>query len=182
MAISPLARWLKATSLGMIPCFGGSPHRPSRLTVRPRRWLSARLRSTLRLSMAIDEATASSSSTPSTEGLQDHIESLLQRLPDTISLKQKSPPSSVAGASKCISPRIRRTVCTDTVGPAPAGYKTQNLGRLYNGGQDRRFYNLCRIVLAAMSVHAPHPRHVARADPDTIGPPIITPPAAAAAG
>ena len=61
-------------------------------------------------------------------------------------------------------------MCTATIGPAPAGYKTRNLGHLYNGRQDNRFYNLCRIVLAAMSVHAPHPRRVARADPDTIGP------------
>jgi len=38
------------------------------------------------VSTAIDEATASSSSTPSTEGLQDHIESLLQRLPDDLTL------------------------------------------------------------------------------------------------
>jgi len=41
------------------------------------------------LSTAIVEATASSSSTPSTEGPQDHIESLLQRLPDDLTLDQK---------------------------------------------------------------------------------------------
>jgi len=41
------------------------------------------------VSTTIDEATASSSSTPSTEGLQDHIEGLLQRLPDDLTLDQK---------------------------------------------------------------------------------------------
>jgi len=41
------------------------------------------------VSTATDDATASSSSTPSTEGLQDHIESLLQRLPDDLTLDQK---------------------------------------------------------------------------------------------
>jgi len=61
---------------------------------------------------AADEATASSSSTPSTEGTQDHIEGLLQRLPDINSLNQKSLPHSVAGAYKCMSPWLRRTVCT----------------------------------------------------------------------
>jgi len=122
------------------------------------------------VSTAIDEALASSSSTPSTEGLQDHIESLLQRLPHKISLNQKSLLSSVVGVSKCILPCNRRTVHTDAFGPAPAGYKTQNWGRLCNGRQDRRFYNLCRIVLAAMSICARHPQCVARAGPDTIGP------------
>jgi len=74
-------------------------------------------------------------------------------------------------------------VCTATIGPAPAGYKTRNLGHLYNGRQDNRFYNLCRIVLAAMSVHAPHRWRVAHADPDTIRPLYHpTAPAAAAAG
>jgi len=38
---------------------------------------------------AIDEAAASGSSTPSSEGQQDHIESLLQRLPDDLTLDQK---------------------------------------------------------------------------------------------
>jgi len=41
------------------------------------------------VSTATDEAMASSSSTPSIEGLQDHIESLLQRLPDDLTLNQK---------------------------------------------------------------------------------------------
>jgi len=85
------------------------------------------------VSTAIDEVTASSSSTPSSEGPHDHIESLLQRLPDKISLNQKSPPNSVVGAYKCISPQNRRPVCADAFGRAPAGYKTQDLGRLSIG-------------------------------------------------
>jgi len=44
------------------------------------------------VSTAMDEAMASSSST---EGMQDHIEGLLQRLPDINSLNQKSSPGSV---------------------------------------------------------------------------------------
>ena len=41
------------------------------------------------VSTAIDEAMAFSSSTRSTEGLQDHIESLLQHRPDDLTLDQK---------------------------------------------------------------------------------------------
>jgi len=40
------------------------------------------------VSTAMDDATASRPSTHSTEGLQDHIESLLQRLPDDLTLDQ----------------------------------------------------------------------------------------------
>jgi len=58
-----------------------------------------------------DEVTASSSSTPSSEGTQDHIEGLLQRLPDINSLNQKSLPYSVAGTYKRLPPGNRRTVC-----------------------------------------------------------------------
>jgi len=93
----------------------------------------------LSVSTAMDEMTASSSSAPSTEGLQDHIEGLLQRLPNINSLNQKSPPDSVAGAYKCILPWEGRVVCTATIGPAPAGCKTQNLGRLCNGQPNGRF-------------------------------------------
>jgi len=44
----PLAHWLKATSLSMIPCFGGSLHRRPHLAARPPRRLLARPCSTLR--------------------------------------------------------------------------------------------------------------------------------------
>jgi len=53
--------------------------------------------------------------------------------------------------------------CTVTIGPAPAGCKTRNLGRSYNGRQDRQFYNLCRIALAAMRMH------IARSSPPAHG-------------
>jgi len=60
----------------------------------------------------MDEATAASSSAPSTEGPQDHIDGLLQRLPNVNSLNQKSPPNSVAGAPKRIVPWEGRAVST----------------------------------------------------------------------
>jgi len=75
----------------------------------------------------MDEATASSSSTPSTEGMQNHIEGLLQRLPDINSLNEKSSPGSVAGAHKCMSPWVRRAVCTATVCPTSAGCGPRNM-------------------------------------------------------
>jgi len=122
------------------------------------------------VSTAIDEATASSSSTPSTEGLQDHIESLLQRLPNKISLNQKSPPNSVVGAHEYILPYIRWPVHAIAFAHTPTGYKTHDLGQLCHGHQNGPFYNLCRIVLATLSLCAHHLRRVARAGPETIGP------------
>jgi len=78
------------------------------------------------VSTAIDEATASSSSTPSTEGLQDHIESLLQRLPDKTSLNQKSLPYSAVGVGKTVLPCHLRFPPEQTFAYTPAGYKTRN--------------------------------------------------------
>jgi len=78
------------------------------------------------VSTAMDEATASSSSTPSTEGLQDHIESLLQRLPDKISLNQKSPSYSVVGVGKAVLPCHSWFPPEQTSAYTPAGYKTRN--------------------------------------------------------
>ena len=50
----------------------------------------------------------------------------MQRLPVIISLNQKSPPSSVAGAYECMSPWVRRTVCIVTIGPTPASCQRRN--------------------------------------------------------
>jgi len=85
------------------------------------------------VSTAIDEATASSSSTPSTEGLQDHIASLLQRLPDKISLNQKSSPNSVVGVYEPMLPCSRQLVPANAFARTPTGCKTWNLGRPCSG-------------------------------------------------
>jgi len=116
------------------------------------------------------EATASSSSTPSSEGTQDHIEGLLQRLPDINSLNQKSLPHSVVGTRRNMAPWIRRAVRTATFGPAPAGYKTWNLGHSHKGRRYAQFCNLCSVVMTAISVHVCPVRRVVRVDLDTIGP------------
>ena len=50
------------------------------------------------------EATASGSSPPSSEGQQDHIESLLRRLPNKLTLNQKSLPNSVLNAHGPVLP------------------------------------------------------------------------------
>jgi len=120
--------------------------------------------------LAADEAMASGSSTPSSEGTQDHIEGLLKRSPDTNSLNEKLLSHSVVGACRNIAPRVRRAVRNAIVGLAPAGYKTRNLGPSYGDRPDNLFYNVYRSVLAAMSVLAPDPRRVARVDLTTIGP------------
>jgi len=120
--------------------------------------------------LAADEAMASGSSTPSSQGTQDHIEGLLQRSPDINSLNQKLLSRSVVGACRNIAPRVRRAVRTAIVGPAPAGYKTRNLGPSYGDRPGNLFYYVYRSVLATMSVLAPNPRRVARVDLNTIGP------------
>jgi len=61
--------------------------------------------------LAADEATASSSSTPSSEGMQDHIEGLLQRSPDINSLSQRLSPCSAAAAPRRLPLGNRRPVC-----------------------------------------------------------------------
>jgi len=102
--------------------------------------------------------------------MQDHIEGLFNRLPDKNSLKQKSLSRSMVGACRYTSPWVRRVECTIAGGPAPAGCKTRNLGHPYGIRPNSRFYNLCRIVLAAMSAYAPTLRRGVRIDLDTIGP------------
>ena len=88
------------------------------------------------VSTVTDEATASSSSTPSTEGTQDHIEGLLQRLPDINSFNQKSSPGSVAGVYKCMSPWVRCAVCTATFRPTSIGRVPRDM--LFRSGLLRR--------------------------------------------
>jgi len=85
------------------------------------------------VSTAIDDVTASNSSTPSTEGLQDHIESLLQRLPDMIPLNQKSSLKSVVGVSEPILPYDRQFAAANAFAHTPPDYKTWNLGRSCSG-------------------------------------------------
>jgi len=89
---------------------------------------------------------------------------------DINSLYQKSSPRSVVGARRNLVPWIRRAVRTATFGLAPAGYKTRNLGRSYKGRRYTRFYNLCSVVMTAISVHVCPVRRVIRVDLDTIGP------------
>jgi len=122
------------------------------------------------VSTAMDDVTASSSSTPSTEGLQDHIESLLQRLPDMIPLSQKSSPNSVVGVSEPILPYDRRFAAANAFAHTPPDYKTWNLGRSCSGWWSVQFYNLYRIVLAALSTCACHAGCVACTGLKTIGP------------
>jgi len=78
------------------------------------------------VSTATDEATASSSSAPSTEGPQDHLEGLLQRLPDINSLNQKSPSFSMVGVGEAVLPCFARFPHEQTLAYPPTGYRTRN--------------------------------------------------------
>jgi len=114
----------------VIPCFGGesaSPVPSGRQSSQVPAGETALRASSV--STAIDEATASSPSTPSTEGSQDHIESLLRRLPGKIPLNQKSSPNSVVGACEPILPCNKRFAPANAFAHTPTGYKTWNLGR-----------------------------------------------------
>jgi len=166
----------------MTPCFGGGefaspvPFGSSSSQV-PADETALRAAS---VSTATDDATASSSSTPSTEGLQDHIESLLQHLPDEISLNQKSSPNSMVGVPKPVSLHRGPLVPANAFAYTPAGYKTWNSGRPCQSWQNGQFYNLCKFVLAALSACAHHPLGAARAGLGTILDHCTTPPAATA--
>ena len=122
------------------------------------------------VSTAIDEAMASGSSTSSSEGQQDHIESLLQRLPDKLPLNQKSSPNSVLGVCELALPREGRIRHATAVASIPIGHKIWNSERLCSGWRSRELYNSCRFVSAAMNTNACQALCVARADPKTIGP------------
>jgi len=122
------------------------------------------------VSTATDNAMASSSSTPSTEGLQDHIESSLQRLPDKISLNQKSSPNSMVGANATIPPHNRQITTVNAFAYKPAGYETWNSGQPCRSWRNGQLYNLCKIVLAALSACAHHSRCVVRNNRTTVSP------------
>ena len=74
------------------------------------------------------EAMASDSSPPSSEGQQDHIESLLQRLPDNLTLNKKSPPNSVLDVHGTALPCYGRSMGVNAFAGIPIGQMAQNSG------------------------------------------------------
>jgi len=132
------------------------------------------------VSTAIDEM-ASDSSTPSSEGQQDHIESLLQRLPDNKTLYKKSSPNSVLNAHGPILPSCGCLTDAYACAGIPIGRKIRNLGRLCRRRQKGQSYNLCRFVPVALYTRTHRTQNAGGAMPKTIGP-CLTPPAAKAAG
>jgi len=116
------------------------------------------------------KAPASGSSPPSSEGQQDHIESLLQRLPNKLTLNQKSSPNSVLDVRGPALLCHRRSMNVDAFARTPIGSKTRNLGRLCRKWQKRQFYNLRTFVPAAITTNARRTLCVGCAGPKTIGP------------
>jgi len=84
------------------------------------------------VSEATVEATASGSSSSSSEGQLDHIGSLLRSLPDDLTLNEKLPHNPVLNVCEPALPFPERLLDADTFACRHIGRKAQELGRLHN--------------------------------------------------